>query len=331
MQQIDKPIPVTVLTGFLGAGKTTMLRRILSEPSGRKYGVLVNDFGEINIDAALIVESDTDRISLSNGCVCCSIQNELADAVSALVESRPELDGIIIEASGVSRSIPLADVLTADELRNKVKLDGMFCVVDAASFPELDYVSTELAIDQITGADFIVLNKADLVSESDLEKVVVRLKGVMPHIRCVPTTQGVIPTELLFDLQRETPAHNCGDHPGHPCDCSHHHDHGEEHDHTSAFASWSWRSTAPLDEACLRASLRKLNPTLLRAKGVLHVARAEGTRLFEFQQVGKRSTLKEIENAQTRDSVLVAIGLKDQIDAERLTQLLDSCTLETTT
>lgn len=334
--------PVTILAGFLGSGKTTLLRRMLSNPDGRKLGVLVNDFGEINIDAALIVGGTADTVSLRNGCVCCTIRTELVDAVRELVAARPDLDRIVIEASGVSRSLPLADTLLSEELRGIAVLDGMFCLVDAAGFPELDFAATELAIDQITGADMILLTKTDLVDAAHQQRLHAQLQGLTPHLRIVPAVHGDVPAEILFGALRGEPVglpsqdgrgrghtYPHGDH------CHAHgpqHEHGPEcgcdHDrvhHTDAFASWSWQSVIPLDEGRLRPALRRLGTGLLRAKGLLEVRSADGriTR-HEFQQVGKRSHLTRSDDASKAvGSQLVAIGLAAQVDPARLQSIMD--------
>ncbi|MCX8997945.1 GTP-binding protein [Rhizobiaceae bacterium BDR2-2] len=326
-------IPATILTGFLGAGKTTLLKRILSQPAGRTFGILVNDFGEINIDAALIVEKGAERISLSNGCVCCTIQADLVSAIASMLDNTPGLDHILIEASGVSRSVPIADTLQCEELAQRICLGGVFCLVDAEGFPLLDYVSTELAIDQITGADMVLLNKTDLVSPADLDTLLHRLNDLIPGMRIVPAVDADIPMELLFDLPESATApahrHDEDSHHGHDhvCGpgCGHDHHH---HHHTDAFESWSWQSDQPVDEIRLRKALRSLPASLLRAKGVLRVRGEAGTRLLEYQQVGRRSRLTAADALSQAGSAVVAIGRRESLDETAFRALFDACVME---
>lgn len=323
----QRRVPVTVVSGFLGAGKTTLLRHILSEPDGERFGVLVNDFGAINIDSALIVETSADQISLSNGCVCCTMQGDLIEAMQRLVKDRPDLDRIVIEASGVSRSVPLVEAVEAEEVAHLVALDGVFCMVDAATLPQLDYAAMELAIDQVTGADMVILNKTDLVSDAERTEVEQRLRSVMPAIRIVPAVDAKLPRDLLFGGTQRVRTACCHGHV-HDHDCEHHdHDH-----HSDIFVSWSGRTSGLLDEMRFRAAMRRLPAGTLRAKGILHFATGTGAQVKEFQLVGKRWALTpasaDIARA-TPESVLVVIGMRDAIDADALDGMLRDCAVTT--
>ena len=130
--------PVTILSGFLGAGKTTLLRRILTDPRGVRYGVLVNDFGAINIDAALVASTSADQVSLENGCICCTIRDDLVEAIGGLLALDPAPAHLVIEASGVSRPIAVIDAVLDPKLEGNLAVDGVFCLIDAAGFRSLD-------------------------------------------------------------------------------------------------------------------------------------------------------------------------------------------------
>src|SRR5271170_4479616 len=164
-------LPVTVLTGYLGAGKTTLLNRILSEPHGRKYAVIVNEFGEAGIDNDLVVGADEEIFEMNNGCICCTVRGDLIRIISGLMKRAQNFDGILIETTGLADPGPVAQTFFADpDVAARAKLDSIVTVVDARHLPQRLKDSTE-AQEQIAFADIIILNKTDLVSPDELKRV----------------------------------------------------------------------------------------------------------------------------------------------------------------
>src|SRR5207253_5393281 len=200
-------IPVTVLTGYLGAGKTTLLNRILSEPHGRKYAVIVNEFGEIGIDNDLIVGADEEVFEMNNGCICCTVRGDLIRILDGLMRQKGKFDGIIVETTGLADPAPVAQTFFMDEnVGRKTKLDAVVTVADAKWLTERLKDAPE-AKNQIAFADVIILNKVDLVSPQQLDEVEARIRAINPYARVHRAQNCKVPiAEVLnrnaFDLDR---------------------------------------------------------------------------------------------------------------------------------
>src|SRR6476469_8363406 len=232
-------IPVTVLTGYLGAGKTTLLNRILSEPHGKKYAVIVNEFGEIGIDNELIVGADEEVFEMNNGCICCTVRGDLIRIIDGLMRRKGKFDAIIVETTGLADPAPVAQTFFVDEnVGGKTKLDAVVTVADAKWLRDRLRDAPE-AKNQIAFADVILINKIDLVSDAELREVEARIRGINPYATLHRTQRAQIPLDAVlgrnaFDLERILeiePAfleHEDG-HDDH--DHDHHHDHEHGHDH----------------------------------------------------------------------------------------------------
>ncbi|HVI30000.1 GTP-binding protein [Hansschlegelia sp.] len=243
--------PVTVLTGYLGAGKTTLLNRILSEPHGKKYAVIVNEFGEIGIDNDLVVGADEEVFEMNNGCVCCTVRGDLIRILEGLMKRKGKFDAIIVETTGLADPAPVAQTFFIDEeVGRKARLDAVVTVADAKWLTERLKDAPE-AKNQIAFADVILLNKTDLVSKDELDEVDGRIRGINPYARVIRTTKCDVPLDAVldkgaFDLDRilsiepaflEADDHDHDHHHGHGHDHHHHHKHGPDcgcgHDHAA--------------------------------------------------------------------------------------------------
>ena len=324
-------IPLTILTGFLGAGKTTLLNRILNGNHGLRVAVLVNDFGAINIDAGLVVGVENDVISLSNGCVCCTVRDDLVEAVIEII-NRPEApEYIILEASGVSDPASIAMTFADEELQDRIRLDSVTCVLDADqvfAFPEYPDLMA-LKLRQIAFSDMIILNKVELAGPVEVAKVRQWVNENFRRLRIIETNQCDLPFEILLSVGRydainldrikqDSSQRRCAD--SNCNDKSHH------HDHSKTFSTWSFETDQPISLDELKEVARKLPGNIYRAKGFVYSSE-DPYRRAVLQVVGRRVsiTMDEKWNNQEPRTRIVAIGAPGTFHKNEFHELMESC------
>ncbi|RUZ74459.1 GTP-binding protein [Mesorhizobium sp. M7A.F.Ca.US.006.01.1.1] len=349
MSDAQTQIPVTVLTGYLGAGKTTLLNRILSENHGKRYAVIVNEFGEIGIDNDLIVESDEEIYEMNNGCVCCTVRGDLIRVVEGLMRRPGRFDAIVVETTGLADPVPVAQTFFMDDdVRSKTRLDAVVALVDAKHLP-LRLKDSREAEDQIAFADVVVLNKTDLVTPEELAKVEATIRAINPAAKIHRTTRaGVDLTEVLdrgaFDLSRALEndphfleAHHDHDHHNHDHDHDHdhhHHDHDGRHHHAHAsdihdvtVQSVSLRG-GEMDAKKFFPWIEKITqmegPNILRLKGIIALKGDDERYVIQgVHMIIEGDHQRAWKDGEKHESRLVFIGR--ELDAERLKKSFDAC------
>jgi len=338
--------PVTVLTGYLGAGKTTLLNRILTEDHGKRYAVIVNEFGEIGIDNDLIVGVDEEVFEMNNGCICCTVRGDLIRILTGLMRRKGGFDAIVVETTGLADPGPVAQTFFVDEeIKAKARLDSVTTVVDAKHIL-LRLADSKEAREQIAFADQIVLNKTDLVTPEELAALEVRIRRLNPLAPIHRAVRADVPLEAVlgrggFDLDRITdlepeflnPAHG---EPGHVhdehCDHDHDHDHGHAgHDHHGGghthedqdIKGVALSLERPLNgrrvTEWLNGVLQAQGPDILRAKGILDVEGEDKRLVFQAVHMILEGELqREWRADERRSSRLVFIGRNlDEADLRR--------------
>ncbi|MCO6450967.1 MAG: GTP-binding protein [Caldilineales bacterium] len=279
----SSPIPVTILAGFLGAGKTTLLNRILRAEHGLRVAVLINDFGEINIDSQLIEGDRTsDMISLPNGCICCTLFGNLVEVLLRFARLDTPPDHILIEASGVSQPHQIIDILKVSELQKRLRLDGVITLVDAENVRRLAEVVMFIE-GQLADADLIVLNKMDLIDAVAAGELQDWIRQIAPDVTIFPTTFADVPLPLLLDLD---PVAEPDEIAGQESAL---HDHA---DHGLAFETWTHTSDQPVPRDALLQMLEALPSSVYRVKGFVNLIDSPLQRTV-VQVVGKRIHLDE--------------------------------------
>lgn len=318
-------IPVTVLTGYLGAGKTTLLNRILTENHGKKYAVIVNEFGEIGIDNDLIIGADEEVFEMNNGCVCCTVRGDLVRILEGLMKRKGKFDAIIVETTGLADPAPVAQTFFVDEdVQAHARLDAVVTVADAKWLSDRLKDAPE-AKNQIAFADVIVLNKTDLVTAPELAEVEARIRAINPYAKLHRTTRAQVKIEDVldrgaFDLDRileiEPAFLEADDHDhdhGHDHHHHHGHDHGLKHYHDEEMQSLSLRSEKPLDPSTfmpwLQDLMAKEGGKILRSKGIISFAGDDERYVFQgVHMMLEGDHQRPWKDDEKRESRLVFIG-----------------------
>jgi G3E family GTPase len=318
--------PVTILTGFLGAGKTTLLNHILSNQDGLKTAVLVNEFGEIGIDNDLVVSTSADMVELSNGCICCTINGELLEAVERILKRPEPLDYLVVETTGLADPLPVAMTFLGSELRDQTRLDSIITLIDAENCNARVFES-EVGRSQIIYGDILLLNKTDLVSEDRVKELEESLRSIKKDARILHSVKGDVPLPLLMSVglfESDRVATEAGhDHAHHD---HAHHDHAH-HDHAAhldieGYTSLSFSSDGPFALRKFQNFLdNQLPDSVFRAKGILWFNESEKRHVFHL--AGKRFSIDDSDWNGKRKNQLVLIG--QEMDHIALREQLQEC------
>jgi len=292
----ETPLPLTVLSGFLGAGKTTLVNHLLRHANGQKILVLVNDFGNLPIDRDLIEAENGNLLTLANGCACCSMGGDLFEAFVTALEFHPPPDQLLIEASGVAEPARIANYARAEP---DLRLNAIVTVVDGENFlsSDRDHRVEHVVEEQISSAHLLLLNKCDKINDTQKEEVHRQLQQLNPFTSVIEMVNGQVPTDLVFDM--DTTSRSSRDVAV------------DLHDHGDIFESWSYQTDQAFQLTDLRNILENLPPTILRFKGIF-LAKPDLER-WTIHKVGSLIDVARYTGAASprQRSKFVAIATKD--------------------
>jgi G3E family GTPase len=341
LEESKHGLPVTIITGFLGSGKTTLLNHILTNQEGLKTAVLVNEFGEIGIDNELIVSTNETMVELSNGCICCTINEDLVQAVYNVLERDNKIDYLIVETTGLADPLPVALTFLGTELRDMTRLDSIITLVDCAHF-SLDLFNSEAAYSQIAYGDIILLNKTDLVDPADVDLLEIKIRDIKKEARVLRTEKSNVPLPLILSVglfesdqyfkPEKTHDHHHHDHHHHDHECDHtcdhddHHHHDHKHSHhleNDGFTSISIEKDQPLSIRKFQYFLdNQLPANVFRAKGILWFDESPSRHIFHLS--GKRFSIEDDDwNDKPKKTQLVLIG--QDLDHDTLKEQIEKC------
>ena len=320
-----KKIPITLITGFLGAGKSTLINRIISEHKGMKFGLIVNEFGDVKLESQIIKTSGEDIVELSNGCMCCVVRSDLVNAVDSLIKASPDIDYIIVEASGLSDPAPIAQTFMMQDLEKRIRLDSILCVIDSLNF-EKNSENYNITASQIKFSDIMILSKVDLVPKEKVEAIEALIKQLVPESTILKDARAV-DLDLIIDTSKydhdnikdiEIEEHEHEEHEEH----EEHHHHAHEHVETVFF-----KSDKKIDPKKFQELIDNLPEGIVRAKGFINfgpgVEQPEMKYVLQFVGARKQFLLESWTDGEEKQTALVFIG-KD-FDTEKLESSLKAC------
>jgi G3E family GTPase len=304
-------LPVTIVTGFLGSGKTTLVNHILAHQTGLKIAVMVNEIGDIAIDDDLIIGAGDGMVELANGCICCSINNDLVDAIFRVLQREPRVDYLIVETTGLADPLPVVLTFLRSEFRDAVRVDAIVALVDAENF-SLDLFDSKAALNQLRYADFVLLNKCDLVGPEAVAAIEKNIRTIGKGTRILRTTGARVPLPLILSAGRfQSDRYLAGYDP----------ENGHDHLATDGFEAVSFAAEAPFLAGRFQCFLEGMPRNVFRGKGILWIDESDARHVFHL--VGGRFTLDPIPGPGSRHNRLVLIGRS--LDADNLRARLASC------